>query len=118
MSIKINLLHKWNPIKKNLILFVRLIIGIMTREKTKGIVDVSEKEVLLKKLILFNDDVNSFDFVIDALVEVCKHNPMQAENCAMIAHYKGRCSVKNGSFNELEPIHSALSNRQLTVEIQ
>lgn len=115
---EINYSFKLNSIKKNVILFVRLIIRIMTREKTKEVVNVSEKEVLQKRLILFNDDVNSFDFVIDSLVEVCEHNPMQAENCAMIAHYKGRCSVKNGSINELEPIHSALCDRQLTVEIQ
>lgn len=90
----------------------------MTKEKNKAIVEINEKEELQNKLILFNDDVNSFDFVIDSLVEICKHNPMQAENCVMIAHYKGRCSVKNGSFSELEPVHSALSDRQLTVEIQ
>lgn len=90
----------------------------MTKEKTKAIADISEKEMLKKKLVLFNDDVNTFDFVINSLIEVCEHNAMQAENCAMIAHYKGRCSVKNGSFNELEPIHNALSGRQLTVEIQ
>ncbi len=90
----------------------------MTREKTKSVVDVSEEEELQKKLILFNDEVNTFDFVIDSLVEICNHDAMQAENCAMIAHYKGKCSVKNGSFNELEPIHNALSSRELTVEIQ
>ncbi len=90
----------------------------MTREKTKSVVDVSEEEALQKRLILFNDEVNTFDFVIDSLVEICNHDAMQAENCAMIAHYKGKCSVKNGSFNELEPIHNALSSRELTVEIQ
>jgi len=90
----------------------------MTKEKTKQFVDVSEKESVLNHLVLFNDHVNSFDFVIESLVEVCDHNPMQAENCAMIAHYKGKCSIKNGSLTELEPIHHALSNRQLTVEIQ
>jgi ATP-dependent Clp protease adaptor protein ClpS len=90
----------------------------MTKEKTKQFVDVSEKERVRNHLVLFNDHVNSFDFVIESLVEVCGHNPMQAENCAMIAHYRGKCSVKSGSFSELEPIHNALSNRQLTVEIQ
>ncbi len=90
----------------------------MTREKAKTIVEINEKEDLEKRLILFNDEVNSFDFVINSLIEICEHNAMQAENCAMIAHYKGKCSVKNGSFNELEPFHNALSDRQLTVEIQ
>lgn len=90
----------------------------MTREKAKVIVEINEKEDLEKRLILFNDEVNSFDFVINSLIEICEHNAMQAENCAMIAHYKGKCSVKNGSFNDLEPFHNALSDRQLTVEIQ
>lgn len=90
----------------------------MTKEKTKKEVDLDESIGFGNRLILFNDEVNTFDFVIDSLVEVCEHNPMQAENCAMIAHYKGKCSVKNGSFEELEPFYHELSSRKLTVEIQ
>ena len=90
----------------------------MTKEKTKFESEISETEVKSNQLILFNDEVNSFDFVIDSLVEVCNHNPMQAENCAMIAHYKGKCSVMKGSFKHLETYFIELSNRQLTVEIQ
>ena len=90
----------------------------MTKEKLKTVIDNEEKEQKQNRLILYNDEVNSFDFVIDSLVDICEHDPMQAENCAMIAHFKGRCPVKNGSFSELEPYHLALSNRQLTVEIQ
>jgi ATP-dependent Clp protease adaptor protein ClpS len=70
-----------------------------------------------KSLILFNDDHNTFDFVIETLIDVCGHEPLQAEQCAMIVHYKGKCPVKSGSFNELKPPFTEMSNRDLTVSI-
>ncbi len=88
-----------------------------TKEKTSVTPDLSESKEIVRKLILFNDDYNSFDFIIDSLVEVCQHDVMQAENCAMIAHYKGKCSVKNGTVNDLRPIYVEMTNRQITVEI-
>ena len=72
----------------------------------------------LSHLILFNDDINSFDFVIETLVDVCRHDPMQAEQCAWIAHYKGKCSVKEGAFSELKPPHDEMGQRGLTVSIE
>jgi len=72
----------------------------------------------VKSLILWNDDINSFDYVIECLVEVCEHNPMQAETCAWIAHYKGKCSVKKGTFEMLKPFYTQMSDRKLTVEIK
>ncbi len=89
----------------------------MAKEKTNDIVDVEEKTEIQKKLVLFNDDRSTFDFVIYCLVEICKHSPIQAENCTMIAHHKGRCVVKKGLFKELEPIHKMMS-QFLTVELQ
>ncbi len=71
-----------------------------------------------KKLVLFNDDVNTFDFVIETLIEVCGHDPHQAENCALIAHFKGKCAVKNGPFEDLKPCYDEMVLRRLTVEIQ
>ncbi len=70
------------------------------------------------KLVLYNDDVNTFDFVIETLIEVCGHDPHQAENCALIAHFKGKCAVKNGSFEDLKPCYDEMTLRRLTVEIQ
>ncbi len=70
-----------------------------------------------KELILHNDDVNTFDFVIQSLIEVCKHEPEQAEQCAMIVHYKGKCTVKTASYAELEPMGMKLSNRGLSATI-
>jgi ATP-dependent Clp protease adaptor protein ClpS len=67
-----------------------------------------------KELILFNDDVNSFDFVIESLIEVCDHDPVQAEQCALIAHFKGKCGIKSGTLTELAPMNNELNNRGIS----
>ncbi len=87
------------------------------KEKEKAEVDILEKETDLYDLVLFNDDFNTFDWVIESLVEVCKHDPLQAEQCAFIVHFKGKCTVKSADFTTLEPLHRELSNRNLTVDI-
>jgi len=69
------------------------------------------------KLILHNDDIHTFDYVIEALVEICKHNLEQAEQCTMLVHYKGKCTVKTGSMDLLKPMHEKLISRSLTSEI-
>lgn len=71
-----------------------------------------------QELILFNDDYHSFDFVIDSLVTVCRHNILQAEQCTYIVHYKGKCSVKKGQKEKLQPMCTSLCDRGLTAEIQ
>lgn len=69
-------------------------------------------------LILYNDDVNTFDHVIDTLVEVCHHTFEQAEQCAIIVHFKGKCDVKSGSYDFLKPLCTALLNAGLSAEIE
>lgn len=78
------------------------------------------KEVAVEEheLIIFNDEVNTFDFVIDSLVKVCKHEPEQAEQCTYIIHFNGKCSVKNGTYKKLEPMCTALLDRGISAEIQ
>jgi ATP-dependent Clp protease adaptor protein ClpS len=66
------------------------------------------------ELVLFNDDINSFDFVIESLVEVCDHNPEQAEQCATIAHFKGKCGIKVGTLSELTPMNNELNSRGIS----
>ena len=56
-----------------------------------------ENEDEVYKLVLHNDDVNTFDFVIECLIEICKHTLEQAEQCTILVHYKGKCTVKTGS---------------------
>lgn len=88
-----------------------------TKRKIQEEVDVLEKEVNLHEIILFNDDVNTFDFVIDSLIEICDHTAEQAEQCALLVHYKGKCAVKTGEYDELKPRCTQLLTRGLSAEI-
>ena len=90
----------------------------MTKEKKdpSGSTHPQQEDIL--DLVLYNDEVNTFDFVIETLVDVCKHNTEQAEQCALIAHMKGRCNVKNGVAEILLPMKSEMTNRGLIVTIE
>lgn len=86
----------------------------MKKHQLKSLDSSSELLTSERELILFNDDVNSFDFVIESLVEVCNHDLVQAEQCAMIAHFKGKCGIKVGPLNELAPMNNELNSRGLS----
>ena len=79
---------------------------------------LEESEVSDKQIIVYNDDFNTFEFVIESLIKVCKHEALQAEQCTYLIHHKGKCSVKKGSAEELEPMCTALLDRGLTAEIE
>lgn len=68
-------------------------------------------------LVVFNDDVNTFEHVIDTLIRVCKHTPEQAEQCTLLIHHKGKCSVKNGTFNFLKPMRQAICEEGIDARI-
>ncbi len=85
---------------------------------TDVLIALEEVGIADKQIILYNDDFNTFDFVIECLIKYCKHDSIQAEQCAYLVHYKGRCSVKKGSFEELEPICTVLLEKGLTAEIE
>ena len=89
----------------------------MTKEKIQEDIDILEQEVNQHEIILFNDDVNTFDFVIDSLMSVCKHTMEQAEQCTYLVHYKGKCAVKTGEFEDLKPKCTQLLNLGLSAEI-
>ena len=81
----------------------------------------SQQETVLqaeRSLVLFNDHENTFDFVIDVLCAVCEHTEEQAEQCAWITHYKGKCQVMTGDVDELQHKASLMSDVGLTVEVQ
>ena len=80
--------------------------------------DVVEKEERLRDLILYNDEFNTFDFVIKSLVDVCEHEPVQAEQCTLIVHHNGKCVVKSGEYDRLDPMRHALIDRGLSAVIQ
>ena len=79
---------------------------------------VDEKDVITSKLVLYNDDVTTFDWVIDALIEVCKHTHEQAEQCSYIIHHKGKYAVKHGSFERLKPMKDAITDRGINATIE
>ncbi len=77
--------------------------------------EVVETEVY--NLVVFNDEVNTFEYVIDTLIEVCEHSPEQAEQCTLLIHYKGKCTVKNGGFEELAPLRNEICRRGISAEV-
>jgi ATP-dependent Clp protease adaptor protein ClpS len=88
-----------------------------TKEKVQEESLVDTLEQPLNEILLYNDDVNTFDHVIDTLIYACDHTPEQAEQCSIIVHYKGKCTVKTGSYDELEPRCSMLLEAGLSAEI-
>lgn len=88
-----------------------------TIEKVQESVIVEEAVGVNNEIVLYNDDVNTFDHVIDTLIRVCKHTSEQAEQCAILVHYKGKCTVKTGSLDELKPQCTQLLEAGLSAEI-
>ncbi len=81
--------------------------------KVKEVVD----EEKVRDLVVYNDDHNTFEHVIETLVKVCKHDPQQAEQCTYIIHFKGKCSVKKGTFPELKPMREGISDAGIKAAI-
>jgi len=82
--------------------------------------DVLEDVMLdeIHTLWLINDDFNTFEFVIDTLMELCGHSYEQAMQCTLITHNRGRCDILKGYYSELETIATIMLNRGLTVRIR
>jgi ATP-dependent Clp protease adaptor protein ClpS len=89
----------------------------MTKEKLSEELLLEEEVLKQNEIVLFNDDVNTFDHVIDTLIYACDHTPEQAEQCSIIVHYKGKCTVKTGEYEDLKPRCSKLLQAGLSAEI-
>jgi ATP-dependent Clp protease adaptor protein ClpS len=81
-------------------------------------VDVLTEEAINHNLIVWNDEVNTFDWVIDTLMDVCGHEREQAEQCAMLIHTKGKYAVKNGSYDILKPQCDGITDRLINATIE
>ena len=90
----------------------------MTGESTDSFEKTLQGNGHEHELILFNDEINTFDFVIETLIDVCGHDPVTAEQCTLIAHFRGKCMIKAGEREELEPISKDMTDRGLTVSIR
>ena len=88
-----------------------------TKEKISEELLLDEETVKHNEIVLFNDEVNTFEHVIHTLIDVCEHTPEQAEQCSLIVHYKGKWTVKTGEYKDLEPRCSKLLQAGLSAEI-
>lgn len=88
-----------------------------TKERILESLQVEELEKNLNEIVLFNDEVNTFDHVIQTLIEVCDHSPEQAEQCSLIVHHNGKCTVKTGEYDDLKPRCTRLLQAGLSAEI-
>jgi ATP-dependent Clp protease adaptor protein ClpS len=88
---------------------------VFTEEEVEllEVIEITEQ----MELVVFNDDFNTFDHVIRTLIKVCKHTPEQAEQCTWLIHYKGRCTVKMGSFDFLKPYRDAICEEGIDAKI-
>ena len=87
------------------------------KEKIQEEVSVAELESNQNEIVLYNDEVNTFDHVINTLIYACEHTPEQAEQGSLIVHYKGKCTVKTGTYDELKPRCSMLLDAGLSAEV-
>lgn len=88
---------------------------ILQKEKFEALEDLISDDI--KQLVVFNDDFNTFDFVIETLIDICHHTPQQAEQCTLIIHHKGKYTVKSGVLNVIKPMRNAICDRGISVEI-
>lgn len=94
----------------------RLQMGIQ-RKKQHSITEEVDKEKRYS-LFLHNDDLHSFDYVIDALMDICNHSTQQATQCTYLVHFKGKCDIKQGTMDYLRPMREALAGRSLKATIK
>jgi ATP-dependent Clp protease adaptor protein ClpS len=87
------------------------------KEEVLEEVDVEEKLTDSHEIIVYNDEVNTFDHVIETLIKTCDHDVIQAEQCTLLIHYKGKCAVKSGGFDDLKPRCTEILKAGINAEI-
>lgn len=92
-------------------------LDMSAKERLQESLLVDEQEKSLNEIVLFNDEVNTFDHVIRTLIDVCEHTPEQAEQCSIIVHHNGKCTVKTGEYSDLKPRCTRLLQAGLSAEI-
>ena len=85
------------------------------KEDISVLEDIGEENV--RNLMVYNDDFNTFEHVINTLIKVCKHEVHQAEQCTFLIHYKGKCAVKKGDYEELKPMREGISSAGIKAAI-
>lgn len=88
------------------------------KEDVDVLEEILTEEDLGYQLIVFNDDVNTFDWVIESLMVICEHTYEQAHQCSIFIHYKGKYAVKHGTETELIPMKDALHDRGISASLE
>ncbi len=91
---------------------------VQTSTKTNSETDVLELNSSAFQLIVWNDEVNTFEWVIKTLIDICNHEKEQAEQCTMYIHYKGKYTVKEGDYDTLKPMCDGITNRGIGATIE
>ena len=86
--------------------------------ETEALEDTDVLESKGFSLIVWNDEVNTFDWVIETLMEVCGHDSIQAQQCTLLIHFKGKCEVKQGSYEDLKPMCDEITNRKIGATLE
>ncbi len=89
-----------------------------SQHKTDTVAEAKSVDIGAFEIILYNDDVNTFDHVIECLMKYCNHDAQQAEQCAWLVHTKGKCAVKSGDYSSLAPLCNALCENGLSAQIE
>ena len=95
----------------------KIILKMSTKEKVREKTNLKQATSINNEIVVYNDDVNTFDHVIDTLIRVCEHTPEQAEQCSLIIHYNGKCTVKTDVLEKLKPKCTQLLEAGLSAEI-
>jgi len=90
----------------------------MNKEQFEGDYQVKDKISLVKSIVVYNDDVNSFDHVIECFISILEIGQEDAIKFTLKVHYEGKCAVKTGSYKELEPYALSLMNNKLSCKIE
>ncbi len=93
-----------------------MLSGTETLEKTR--IDVLTDFEKSYQIIVWNDEVNTFEWVIETLIEVCRHTEEQAQQCALLIHTRGKYAVKNGSYDDLKPQCDAITERGIGATLE
>lgn len=94
-----------------------LIMANQTFSTPAPVVDILTETDAGYSLTVWNDDINTFDWVMETLVDVCAHSPEQAEQCSLLIHYKGKCIVKKGELHVVQPMCEAILDRHINATI-
>ena len=91
--------------------------GVKPLYEKENSVELLEEDIDVKDLVVFNDDFNTFEHVINTLIRVCKHSAEQAEQCTLLIHFRGKCAVKSGSYDELKPLKDGICEAGIDAKI-